>query len=239
MRILLLALLACAASGADFEILIRNARVIDGTGNPWYRADVGVRDGKIAAVGNLARASAGRVIDAMERVVAPGFIDVHTHIEGGIDKVTGADNYVTDGVTTVVTGNCGGSVANLAEWFASLEKLGIGINVASLAGHNTVRRAVMGTANRFATPEEITKMQGVVEKMMGDGAVGFSTGLIYIPGTYSNPDEVVALAKAAGKLGGVYSSHMRDEGEKVLDAIEEALRVGREAGMRVQLSHFK
>jgi N-acyl-D-amino-acid deacylase len=223
----------------DYDLLIRNARVVDGTGNPWYRGDVGVRGGKIAAVGDLSHDTATRTLDAKERVVAPGFIDVHTHVEGGVEKVPGGDNYLMDGVTTVVTGNCGGSEADLAAWFRGLEQTGIGLNLASLIGHNTVRSEVMGTANRLATPEEIAKMQALVEKNMREGAVGFSTGLIYIPGAYSNSDEVVALARAAAKYGGVYTSHMRDEGAHVLDAIAEAIRVGREGGMRVELSHFK
>lgn len=239
MTLWLTAVLAGALTGADFDVLIRNARVVDGSGNPWFRADVGVKGGRIAAVGSFRNATAGRVIDARERIVAPGFIDVHTHIENGIEKVPRADNYLLDGVTTVVTGNCGGSEFPLSDWFAKLEQAGIGINVASLIGHNTVRKHVMGTANRLATTEEIARMQALVEEAMTQGAVGFSTGLIYIPGTYSNADEVAALAKPAGKHGGVYASHMRDEGAKVLEAIGEAVRAGREAGARVQLSHFK
>ena len=239
LRLVLLAALAVCLNAADFDLLIRNARVVDGTGNPWYRADVGVRDGRIAAIGRLENAKAYRIIDAAGRVVAPGFIDVHTHVEGGIEKVPRADNYMLDGVTSIVTGNCGGSRLNLSQWFAELEKSGVGINVASLIGHNTVRREIMGTANRPATPEEITRMQELVGRAMEEGAVGFSTGLIYIPGTYSNTAEVVALAKAAAKHGGTYASHMRDEGEHVLEAIDEAATVGREAGMPVQLSHFK
>lgn len=240
MRAPLLALFFVAAcSAADYDILIRNARVIDGSGNPWFLADVGVKDGRIAAIGRLGAASADRTIDAARRVLTPGFIDVHTHIEGDVEKFPRGDNYVLDGVTTVVTGNCGGSEVKLGTWFAGLDKVGLGLNVASLIGHNSVRREVMGTANRLATPEEIARMQALVEQGMSDGAVGLSTGLIYIPGTYSNTDEVVALGKAAAKYGGVYASHMRDEGDKVLDAITEAVTVGREAGMRVELSHFK
>jgi len=144
-----------------------------------------------------------------------------------------------DGVTTVVTGNCGGSYRDLGESFARLEKLGIGLNVASLVGHNTVRSQIMGSANRQATPEEIARMQELVEKAMQAGALGLSTGLIYIPGTYANTEEVVALAKAAARHGGIYASHLRDEGERVIPAIEEAVRVGREAGVPVQLAHFK
>ena len=231
--------LAGSLCAADYDLLIRHARVVDGTGNPWYRADVGVSSGKIAAIGNLSQATAGRTIDAKDRVLAPGFIDVHTHVEGGVEKVPGGDNYLMDGVTTVVTGNCGGSEPDLAAFFTRLEKLKIGLNLASLYGHNTVRREVMGTANRQATADEIARMTGLVEKNMRAGAVGFSTGLIYIPGTYANTEEIVALAKTAGGLGGVYASHMRDEGAHVLEAIDEAVRVGREAGMRVELSHFK
>jgi N-acyl-D-amino-acid deacylase len=239
MRIGALLLVPGLLAAADYDVLIRNARVIDGTGNPWYRADIAIKGGRIAGVGKYPAATAERIIDAKERVVAPGFIDVHTHIEGDIEKVPRADNFLLDGVTTVVTGNCGGSRLNLADWFKILEKQGTGINVASLVGHNTVRSEVMGTANRPATPEEIERMQSLVEKAMREGAVGFSTGLIYIPGTYSNTAEVVALARAASKYNGTYASHMRDEGEHVLDAITEAVTVGKETGMPVELSHFK
>ena len=239
LQALLFLCLTAALGAADFDLLIRNARVIDGTGNPWFRADVGVKDGKIAAVGRLAGATATREIDAQDRVVAPGFIDIHTHVEGAVEKVPGGDNYVMDGVTTLVTGNCGGSYRNLGESFAKLEKLGIGLNVASLVGHNTVRGQVMGSANRQATPEEIARMQELVEKAMREGALGLSTGLIYVPGTYASTEEVVALAKAAAKHGGIYASHLRDEGERAIQAIEEAVRVGKEAGVPVQLAHFK
>ena len=240
MRLLLNILLsALAVNAADFDILIRNARVVDGTGNAWYRADIGIKAGRIASMGRLASATADRTIDAAGRVASPGFIDVHTHIEGAVELVPRGDNYLLDGVTTIVTGNCGGSNIKLAEWFQKLETLGLGLNVASLIGHNSVRTEVMGTANRLATPDEIVRMQALVEKGMQEGAVGFSTGLIYIPGTYSNTEEVVALGKAAAKSGGVYASHMRDEGDKVIEAINEAVTVGKESGLRVQLSHFK
>jgi len=236
---LILAAACGSLAAADYDLLIRNARILDGTGNPWYRADIGVRDGRVAAIGNLNEKTATRTIDARQRIAAPGFIDVHTHIEGGIEKVPRGDNYLLDGVTTVVTGNCGGSKLPLADWFLELEKTGIGLNVASLIGHNAVRAQVMGRANRLATAEEIAKMQALVEQGMKDGAVGFSTGLIYIPGTYSNTDEVVALAKMSGKYNGAYASHMRDEGAQVLEAITEAVTAGREGNARIQLSHFK
>ncbi|MCC6538817.1 MAG: D-aminoacylase [Bryobacterales bacterium] len=236
------AVLACslAALAADYDLVIRRARILDGAGNPWHRTDIGVREGRIAAIGSIPEsATAGRTIDAAGRIVSPGFIDVHTHIEGAVEKVPRGDNYLLDGVTTVITGNCGGSRVQVAEWFDTLTKQGLGLNVATLIGHNAVRRKVMGTANRKATPEEIAKMQALVEQAMREGAVGLSTGLIYIPGTYSDSDEVVALAKAAAKHGGAYASHMRDEGEKIVDAINEAVRAGKEAGMPVQISHFK
>lgn len=239
MKHLLCLLFGLTLQAADFDVLIRNARVVDGSGNAWFRADIGVKDGRIAAVGKLPNGTADRVVDAQDRIAAPGFIDVHTHIESSVEKVPRGDNYLLDGVTTVVTGNCGGSILRLGEWFQKLEGLGLGLNVASLIGHNTVRTEVMQRENRKATPEELARMEALVEQAMRDGAVGFSTGLIYIPGTYSDTEEVVALGKAAGKYGGVYASHMRDEGAKVLDAIHEAVRVGKEAGVPVQLSHFK
>lgn len=239
MRLALLFALAVLPSLAQYDVLIRNARVIDGTGNPWFHASVAVKNGRIAAIGRLEGATAARVIDAAGRVLAPGFIDVHTHVEGAIEKVPRADNYLLDGVTTIVTGNCGGSTSDVARWFARLEELGIGINVATLIGHNTVRRQVMGTEDRHATPEELARMKELVHTAMAQGAVGLSTGLIYIPGAYAPTEEVVELARSAAVYDGVYASHMRDEGAQILDAIHEAARVGEQAGMPVQISHFK
>jgi N-acyl-D-amino-acid deacylase len=238
-QILLILIWPLCAAASDYDILIRNARVLDGAGNPWFRADVAVKDSRIAAVGQLGSASADRVIDAHERTLAPGFIDVHVHVEGNLERNPRADNFLLDGVTTVITGNCGSSELNLAVWFAKIEKLGLGINVASLVGHNSVRREVMGAANRQATPDEIRKMQSLIDRAMRDGAVGFSTGLEYIPGTFANPAEVVELAKAAAAHGGVYTSHMRDEGIHEIDAINEAVNVGKQAGMPVEISHLK
>lgn len=234
-----LLLLPALAAAADYDILIRNARVLDGAGNPWFRADVAVKDGRIAAVGHLGGATAARTIDARERIVAPGFIDVHVHVEGNLERSPRAANFLLDGVTTVITGNCGSSELNLAQWFDKIDKLGLGINVASLVGHNSVRREVMGSAARLATADEIRKMQALIDRAMRDGAVGFSTGLEYLPGTFSNTAEVVALAKAAAAHGGVYTSHMRDEGIHEIDAINEAVMVGKEAGMPVEISHLK
>lgn len=228
-----------AAAQDTFDLVLRGGRVLDGTGNPWFVADVGVRDGRIAAIGRLEGATAKRVLDARGLVVAPGFIDVHTHAEGGLRRVPTADNFLLDGVTSIVTGNCGGSETDLPAFFAELRKGGISPNVATLVGHNSVRRAAMGSEQRDPTPEEQARMEALVEQAMRDGAVGLSTGLIYVPGTYSKTPEVVGLARAAARAGGVYASHIRNEGAGVFDAVEEAIRVGREAGMPVQISHFK
>lgn len=225
--------------GQQADILIKNGKILDGTGNSWFYGDIAVQNGKIAAIGKLANWTAAKTIDATGLMVAPGFIDVHTHIEGDERKNPTADNFIYDGVTTVVTGNCGLSKVNLGSYFSMLDSLKISINVASLIGHNDVRKAVMGSAKRDPTEEEMKKMEALVEQAMKDGAVGLSTGLIYIPGTYSKTEEVVRLAKAAAKYNGVYASHMRDEGDSVTQAIEEALHIGREAKMPVEISHFK
>ena len=239
MRTLSFLFLSLLAPAADFEVLIRNARVVDGSGNPWYKADVGIKDGRIARIGALPSATADRTIDAAGRVLAPGFIDVHTHIERAIFSVPRADAFLLDGVTTVVTGNCGGSAPDLKSFFSRLESSGIGINISSLVGHNTVRAAAMGSANRAPTAAELDKMRALVAQGMRDGAVGFSTGLWYVPGTYSQTKEVIELAKAAAPFGGVYATHMRDEGVAVEDAIREAIVIGRESRLSVQISHFK
>ncbi|MES2006022.1 MAG: D-aminoacylase [Bacteroidota bacterium] len=221
------------------DVLIRNGKILDGTGNSWIYGDIAVQGGKIVAMGKLAKWTAAKTIDATGLVVAPGFIDVHTHIEGEEKRQPTADNFIYDGVTTVVTGNCGGSNVNMRTYFSMLDSLKLSINVASLIGHNDVRKAAMGSANRDPSEAEMKKMESIVEQAMKDGAVGMSTGLIYIPGTYSKTEEVVRLAKVASRYNGVYASHMRDEGDSVTQAIEEALHIGREAKMPVEISHFK
>lgn len=221
------------------DVLIRNGRVVDGTGNNWFVADIAIRDGKIAAIGKLDHYAAAQIIDADRQIVAPGFIDVHAHVEFGLFDNPTTNNYVHDGVTTVITGNCGGSADNLKEFFARIDSVGMSINVASLVGHNTVRRQVLGLANRAASAADQQRMEALVEQAMKQGAVGLSTGLIYLPGLYSSTDEVIGLARVAAKYRGIYASHIRNEGGKVVDAINEALNIGRAANMPVQISHFK
>lgn len=221
------------------DLLIKNGKVLDGTGNSWYIADIAVKDGKIAQIGRNLNYSATKIIDAKGLIVTPGFIDVHTHIEGDEKKFPLASNFIYDGVTTVITGNCGLSETDLGKYLSMIDSLKTAINVAALIGHNDVRKAAMGSANRDPSEAEMQRMEAIVEKAMQDGAVGLSTGLIYIPGTYSKTNEIVRLAKIAAKYNGVYASHMRDESDSVTQAIEEALTIGREANIPVEISHFK
>jgi N-acyl-D-amino-acid deacylase len=231
---------SAASSDPEFSLIVAGGRIVDGTGNPWFEADVAIKDGQIAAIGRIDRARAAQSIDAKGLVVAPGFIDVHTHIEGGIFELPAAENFLRMGVTSVVTGNCGGSTLNLGEWFARLERSGVSINIASLIGHNTVRRAGMsGDFDRPPSPEELQKMRDLVDRAMRDGAVGLSTGLEYIPGTYAKTDEIAELAKVAARHGRVYASHMRNEGLSVEQSIRETLEIGALAGCPVEISHFK
>ena len=225
------------AQEADY--IIRNGKLIDGTGNQWQIKDVAIINNKIAAIGTLTNWKAKKEIDAKGLIVAPGFIDVHAHIEGGEVKNPLATNFIYDGVTSLVTGNCGGSADDMKNYFDFIDSLGVSINVAALMGHNNIRKQVMGTANRHATAQELKQMEAIADKAMKAGAVGMSTGLIYIPGTYAPTEEVVALAKIVAQNGGVYASHIRNEEDKVAEAVNEAIEIGRQAKLPVQISHFK
>lgn len=236
--LLLLTLGISTAQAQDCDILIRHAKIIDGTGNSWYYGDIAVKDGHVLQTGRLTL-TAKRTIDAQGLTVAPGFIDVHTHIEGDDMKVPTADNFIFDGVTSVITGNCGSSHTDLAKYFFQLDSMRISINVGSLIGHNDIRRSVMGSSNRVPGATEQQAMESLVEQAMKDGAVGLSTGLIYLPGMYAQTPEVVGMAKVAAKYNGVYATHMRNEGDAVEAAINEALTIGREARIPVEISHFK
>lgn len=222
---------------APLDLVIRNGRVIDGTGAPAREADIGVRDGRIVSVGRITE-PAKSTIDAKGLVVAPGFIDVHTHVDE-IATQPAIPHFVRMGVTTVVAGNCGSSAADVAKSFIEIEAAKPALNYATLIGHNTVRREAMGTANRQATPAELKVMEGLVEKGMRDGAVGFSTGLQYVPGTYAETAEIVALAKVAAARGGLYATHMRNEGTELEKAVAESINIAESAQLPLEISHLK
>lgn len=246
---LLLASAACAQRSSHaapssspaiaYDLLVVNARIVDGTGNPWFYGDVAVRDGRIAAIGHLDGATADTIIDAGRRVLAPGFIDVHTHADTGLYRQPLAENFILDGVTTIVTGNCGGSVVDVAEYFDTLDRQGVALNVATLIGHNSILREVKGNRAGELTEEQWAEARRLIRKAMEDGAVGFSTGLIYTPGTYSDTEEVIEMQRVAAEYGAIYVTHMRDEATRIVAAIEEAIRIARETDSRLQISHFK
>jgi N-acyl-D-amino-acid deacylase len=221
-----------------YDLLIANARIVDGTGNPWFRADVGIKEGRIARIGKIDPAQAARTIDARGQIVAPGFIDVHTHVES-IYSLPAAENFVRMGVTTLVTGNCGSSAIDVGQFLGRIKEKPLAVNLATLIAHGSVRRQAMGADDRAPTPEETKKMEALVEQAMKDGAVGLSTGLIYVPGTYAKTDEITNLARIVARYGGLYATHMRNEGEYVADAIRESIQIGEQAGLAVEISHFK
>lgn len=242
-RLLLLAAFLISASrvslAADFDLIIRHGRVLDGTGAAPFTADVAIRGDRIVAIEKTISGSARTEIDAAGKIVAPGFIDVHTHSEDVADLPLG-ENFLRMGVTTIVTGNCGGSKLDVGKLFASVVEAKVALNVATLIGHNTVRGQVMGGSfARPPTAAELTQMCALTEQAMRDGAVGLSTGLIYLPGTFAKTDEIVALAKVASAHGGIYVSHMRHENARIPDALAELLTVAREAGIRAEVSHLK
>lgn len=233
------AAVACGPSRVDtYDLLVRGGTLVDGTGAPAIEADVGVREGRIAAVGRLAGARAAVEIDAAGRIVAPGFIDVHTHADNLAEHPL-AEHFVRMGVTTVVAGNCGGSAVEVGAVLRALAEAGAAVNFATLVGHNTVRREAMGTARRAPTPEELARMEALVARAMAEGAMGLSTGLQYVPGTYADTAEIVALARVAAARGGLYASHLRNEGTELEAAVAEAIAVGEAAGLPVHISHLK
>ncbi len=235
---LLVTLLPLCLCSQPYDILIRHGRVIDGSGNPAFFADVAVKEGRIAAIGGV-RGSAKTEIDAQGLVVAPGFIDVHTHADE-VATMPEAENFIRMGVTTIVAGNCGGSTLEVAKLFQAIERTNVAVNVATLVGHNTVRSRVMGgDFDRPPTPEELEKMKSLVKQAMEEGAMGLSTGLIYHPGVFAKTDEIVELAKVAAAYGGIYTSHMRHEDTQIYKALDEVFRVAREAHLPAEVSHIK
>ncbi len=227
------------AQAPVYDILIRNGRIIDGSGNPWYRGDVGVRGDTIVRIAPVITAPAARVIDATGQIVAPGFIDMHNHGGDTIFDVPTADNLIRQGVTTMIAGPDGGSPVPLGPFLIKLDALPKSINIGSMIGQGSVRQDVMGLANRKPTADELSKMRAIVDQGMKDGAFGLSTGLFYVPGAFSSTEEVIELAKVAGRYGGVHVSHMRDEAFKVLDSVRETIRIGEEGGLATQVTHHK
>ena len=244
----LCALLSLALTQAQpspvFDVVIHNGRVMDGSGNPWLRASIGIRNGRIAAMGLMPTAKATRVIDAGDRLVTPGFIDVHSHAAEGLARpqLRQGQPVLAQGITTVVVNPDGGGPVDLAAQRTELESPGVGVNVALLIGHASVRRAVLGGGNRQPNAEELEKMRGLVRRGMEEGAFGLSSGLFYTPGSYSKTEEVIELTKAAAQRGGLYTSHIRDEGNYnigVVAAVQEVIRIADEAKTIGVVSHAK
>lgn len=237
-------LLSAAAIGGpnlfaqSYDLVIRKGRIVDGSGKPAFDGDVAVREGRIVTIGRV-DLPGREEIDAAGRIVAPGFIDVHTHSEN-ITELPVAENFIRMGVTTIVTGNCGGSKLDVAAFFKDVEQTRTAVNVATLIGHNTVRAQIMGGSfARPPTDSELRQMGELVDRAMDDGAVGLSTGLIYLPGTFATTEEIIALAKVASARGGIYASHMRYENARILEALEEVVRICEEAKIPAEVSHLK
>jgi N-acyl-D-amino-acid deacylase len=251
-----------AQAPTAFDLVIVNGHIIDGTGSPWYSGEIGIRNGKIAAIGNLKQSARKQTIDAAGKVVAPGFIDMLGQSEMTILVDPRLPSKIYQGITTEVTGE-GGSAAPLTqamiradqasydhlkikpdwttfrEYFARIEKQGMGINLASYVGETSVRRVVLGDADVQPTAEQLRTMQGLVHQAMLDGTVGLSTSLQYAPAPYAKTDELIAMALEAGKFGGIYATHMRSEGDAVLESIDEAVRIGKEGHLPVEIWHLK
>ena len=228
-----------AAQPPRYDVVLRNGRIVDGTGSPWYRGDVAIQGDTIARIAPSITDSPARVIDVEGQVIAPGFIDLHTHARRGIFEVPTADNYVRQGVTTLMEGPDGGSPVPLGPFLAKLEALQKSVNIGSFIGQGAVRSAVIGDVNREPTAGELEKMRALVEQGMQEGAFGLSSGLFYVPGTFTSTNEVVELAKVAGRFGGIYISHMRDEASGILDSVKETIAIGERGGLPTQLTHHK
>ena len=259
---LALALLLLAAANGPYDVVIRNGRIIDGSGSPWYSGDIGIRQGRIARIGNLTGVPAKRTIDARGMVVAPRFIDMLGQSELTILVNPHLPSKIYQGITTEITGE-GNSAAPVSdamlqadrvdyehfgihpdwrtfrEYFARLEKQGMGINLASYVGATQVRRMVLGDDDRAPNAAELARMKGLVRQAMQEGAVGLSTSLQYAPAPYASTEELIALAEEAARFGGIYATHMRSESDAIIPALEEAIRIGREAGIPVEIWHLK
>ena len=234
-----------APQAPDFDLIIEDGSVYDGTGQPPQEVDIGIRGDRVTALGDLSEHSAHRRVSAQNRAVVPGFIDMHSHATGGTATSSGlyrhpmAENYIRQGVTTVVAGQDGSSAYPIGTFLDTLDTRPLSINLALFVGHGSVRRQVMGNANRAPTPDELDRMRTLVGQAMQEGAFGLSTGLKYPPGTYSKTDEVIELARVAGQHEGIHISHMREEGLDLLPSVEETIRIGEEGHLPTQITHHK
>jgi dihydroorotase/N-acyl-D-amino-acid deacylase len=231
-----IALFSC--SGPEYDILILNGTVYDGSGSAPIETDIAIKGSMIVAMGDLDKATATRIIEAKGLAVSPGFIDMHTHLEP-IMELPSCESHVRQGVTTALGGPDGSSPWPLKSYMDSLQEKGVGMNVAYLIGHNTVRKNVMGLENRAPTQEELQAMEAQIDSAMREGAYGISTGLKYLPGAFSKVDEVIVLSKVASKYDGIYTSHLREEGLGLFDAVEEAIQISAKADIPVVLTHHK
>jgi N-acyl-D-amino-acid deacylase len=240
-RCLTLLVLAMPAFAAEpsYDLVLKNARVVDGTGSPWYRADIAVRGDSIALIAPAITGAAKRVIDVKGAVVSPGFVDLHTHASRGLFQVPTADNYVRQGVTTVLEGPDGASTVPLKPFLDKLEALPKSLNIGSFLGQGSVRAAVVGLNDRRATADEMAKMRALVEQGMRDGAFGLTTGLYYVPGKFTPLSEVIELQKVVSPWRGLHTSHMRDEASKILDSVRETIAIGEQASVPTQITHHK
>ena len=230
--------------GQTYDVIIRNGRVIDGTGNPWFLADVALNGDRIAAIGDLEAAGAERDIDATGLYVTPGFIDAHSHAGPGLASrgLSHGEPLLAQGITTVVINPDGGGPVDLARQRSELLRDGLGVNAAQLVPHGSIRRAILGAEDRAPTVTEMEQMSGLVRKGMEEGAFGLSSGTFYVPGSYSHPDEIVALAEVVAEFGGTYTSHIRDESDYTVGlvaAVEEVIDVARRAGIPGVITHVK
>ena len=228
---------------SKYDMVITGGTIYDGLGGEPYVASLAIKDGRIVKIGNF-EANSSDVVNAEGLIVSPGFIDMHTHIDRGIVEVVGSSvkNYLTQGVSTVVTGNCGSGSWKVNKYFNHLDSIGIGPNVVHLIGHGSVRKAVMGQDDRMPTFEEMREMKSLIAQGMAEGALGLSSGLFYAPGSFSETEEVIELAEEVKKYNGIYASHIRDESNYttgLLASIAEAIEIGEKAGIPVQISHIK
>jgi len=243
MRTAILALFLAPAvlvsQAPTYDLVLRGGRVVDGTASPWYRADVAITGDTIVRIAPAIAEAATRVVDVNGLVVAPGFIDIHTHARRGLFELPTADNYTRQGVTTLIEGPDGGSPLPLKPFLDKIAALGISPNFASFIGQGTIRGQVVGDADRTATRDEIEQMRGLVRQAMHEGAFGLSSGLFYVPGAFTPTEEVIELARVAGEMGGIYISHMRDEAKGVVESVRETIAIGEKGRLPTQVTHHK